>query len=102
MLQIIENNEDWFDISETVIELKWRFISTENFNDVKLEFRTCCDTFILGYWFDFEDRKRFKIVCRLENKQGMGSPFQGILREFKDVGLEEFILEYVDEIEIKK
>jgi hypothetical protein len=98
MPQIIDNIEDLLDVSEIVIELHWRFISTENFNDVDLEFRTCCDTFILGYWFDFEDRKRFKIVCRFENKQDMGSPFQGILREFKDLGLEEFIFEYVNNV----
>ena len=87
--------DDLLDISETVIELHWSLISNENFNDVVLEFRTCCDTFILGYWFDFEDRKRFKVVCRLENTQGTGSPLQGILREFKDDDIDVFILDYI-------
>ena len=90
MLRIIENIEDLFDVSETAIEINWRLISIENFNDVNLEFRTCCDTLILGYWFDFEDRKRFRIVYRLGN-----TPFDGIFKEFKDVGLEEFVLEYI-------
>ncbi|MBN2789476.1 MAG: hypothetical protein JXR69_04760 [Candidatus Delongbacteria bacterium] len=90
-----EITDDLGDISETAIEVNWRLISIEKFNDIDLEFRTCCNTLMLGYWFDFEDRKRFKIVCQSRNKEGIYTPFDGILREFKDSGLEPFILEYI-------